>query len=382
MKVLDLFCGSGGLSFGFTRAGFDVVDAVDMDKAAIETFAVNHPKTIAHQTSVEKFIKNYSTDVDVIIGGPPCQGFSAINPSRNLADPRNTGVDYFILAVEKLRPKYFVMENVTGIMSLGKGEAFSSILNEFERIGYLTHFKVLQAAHYGVPQSRWRLILFGALRPLSLPEFPQPTHAAKITPNFKGGNSVTFQTNMTDMFYAKHTTVWDAISDLPKLSNGEKYEGIYTSERLSQYQTLLRKGCNRVRNHHTNKLGELQFQRVLNIKNEGENWKNLPVHLMPDNLKKMLEKYGSGLGCNQRFGRLSSDGLFSTILTSPHLYWGAFIHPSQDRVISVREAARAQSFPDSYVFTGTITKQYEQVGNAVPPLLAEKMGYELMRAAT
>ena len=160
MKVLDLFSGCGGLSLGFEAAGFSVVDAVDLDATAIETFELNHNNTQTHCLDVATFLENYNRQVDVVIGGPPCQGFSSINPSRKLSDPRNSGIDYFLRAVDQIRPRFFVMENVTGLLSLGKGQAFNSLTNEIQKLGYQFDFKVLQAAHYGVPQSRWRLFQF------------------------------------------------------------------------------------------------------------------------------------------------------------------------------------------------------------------------------
>ena len=373
MKVLDLFSGCGGLSLGFEAAGFSVVDAVDLDATAIETFELNHNNTQTHCLDVATFLENYNRQVDVVIGGPPCQGFSSINPSRKLSDPRNSGIDYFLRAVDQIRPRFFVMENVTGLLSLGKGQAFNSLTNEIQKLGYQFDFKVLQAAHYGVPQSRWRLIILGAKSELRKPTFPIPTHSAKITPNFSGGYSNCFRTEKNDLFLSVPTTVWDAISDLPPVKNGESYDGQHSNLPQSEYQNSLRCELAQLKNHASNSLGYLQMQRVEAIRNEGENWKVLPLDLMPDNLKRMHAKYGDGLGCNQRFGRLRKDGLFSTILTSPHLYWGAFIHPVQDRVISVREAARAQSFPDKFEFKGSIGKQYTQVGNAVPPILARKI---------
>jgi DNA (cytosine-5)-methyltransferase 1 len=172
--------------------------------------------------------------------------------------------------------------------------------------------------------------------------------------------------------------VWDAISDPPAIEKGESLEDQpYQVPVLSEYQDWLRNGSDLIVGHQTRKLAPVNMDRVLALPREGMNWTCLPPKLIPDNLKRLSEKYGDGVGSKTRFSRLRKNGLFSTIVTSPDPYWGAFIHPTQNRVISVREAARAQSFPDYVKFEGNLVSKYRQIGNAVPPLLAAAIGKKI-----
>lgn len=384
-RFIDLFCGAGGLGIGLKNAGFEPILSVDHDKDSVETLR-SHSEHEIINADISEFIDeieargNKYNGVELLVGGPPCQGFCAINPKRSENDPRNSLIDSFLHVVSIIKPKIVLMENVTGLLSLANGFAIKKIVRCLHDLGYIVNYQVLQAAHYGVPQSRWRLFVVGCKSERF--EFPRPTHAASITPNFVRGKELTFKVESNDLFneYAPKITVWDAISDLPFLENGQEFFEIdYASPAKSTYQITRRAQSKFVYNHSVKNLQDINIRRVMALPGEGMNWTNLPDDLMPHNLKRMLDKYKGAVGAKTRFQRLSKDGIFSTIVTSPDPYWGAFIHPEQNRVISVREAARAQSFDDHVVFKGSLNSQYRQVGNAVPPLIAEAIGRNLMK---
>jgi DNA (cytosine-5)-methyltransferase 1 len=378
ISSLDLFCGAGGLSLGLKAAGVKTVGAFDSDLDSVNTY--NHNlESVARQVDIFDLLESQELrefrGVELLAGGPPCQGFCLINPKRRTDDPRNSCLDAFLYAVKVLQPKYCLIENVTGLISLGHGFAIKKLESFFSDIGYKYSYKVLQAAHYGVPQSRWRFILLASRLGSEL-NFPLPSHAAIIRPNFARGRELTFPV-VEDLLsqLTQPTTVLDAIGDLPDLANGGHYIGKYIkTNALGDYATKLHNKNGDVLNHRTRKMSELQMQRIFALKNPGDNWTNLPPELLPGNLKRLFDKYGTAMGSLTRFRRLEWNKQFSTIVTSPDPYWGAFIHPVQHRVISVREAARAQGFPDDFEFTGSMTSSYRQIGNAVPPILASAIG--------
>lgn len=387
MKVVDIFCGAGGLSSGLQQAGLEIVAGVDQDKDSMDTFAHSHANSVAicqdAVTAVDGELQMFkrkplqSEDI-ILVGGPPCQGFCSINPGRHIDDPRNSCVDMFLYACKNLNPDFVLIENVPGLISLSKGIAIEKIKNTLLDLGYFVDYKVLQAAHYGAPQNRWRLIITGSKRTNF--EFPIPTHFSNMKPNIAGGRSLTFRTNAdADLFesYKPTTTVYDAISDLPNLENGGGFfEGKYTLQPRTSFQNLARLGADKLFNHQVQKLGELNFQRIKCIK-EGENWQALPPELVPQNIKRSAEKWGRFTPT--RFGRLKKSGQFTTILTKPEPYWGSFIHPNQDRLISAREAARAQCFPDKIRFFGNLSSQYRQIGNAVPLAIGYALGLAIQK---
>jgi len=384
-SVLDMFSGCGGLSTGLAAVGFHIRGGVDSDKDAMETFRNAHPGGTAWCMDARLFVDNLPDlipdyrQIDILVGGPPCQGFCVINPTRSAADPRNTCVQIFLDAAELIRPQVVVMENVPGLITLADGVAFHTVTRTLESLHYQVSSMVLQAAHYGVPQSRWRLFIV-ATRSDCRFAFPSPTHRARITPNVAGGRAMTMQVpDKDDLFttMSRPTTVRDAISDLPPLRNGGgKPTAAYRKASTSTYQALLRGQVLELRNHQAARLGDAYMNRIRAIPDEGMCWLDLPEDLIPANIKRSQTKWKCRTAT--RFGRLRWDGLFSTILTRPEPYWGAFIHPTQHRVLSVREFARAQSFPDAVSFAGDLDAQYRQVGNAIPPIVGQVLGRELL----
>jgi len=351
-KCVDLFCGAGGLSEGFRQTGFDILLANDFDTWCEATYRLNHPSTefisgpiqditasqILSGLSIEK------GELDCIIGGPPCQAFSVYNHQRGMHDERSGLFREYLRLVEGLLPKYVVIENVPGMNSVEDGIAVKEIRHGLESLGYNVEVALLKAEEFGVAQERRRLIFIGNRIGADI-VFPKPTHGEGLIP---------------------FVTVWDAISDLPPLRNGEGNEVMnYSSPPQSEYQAVIRKDAQMVFNHVAPSLGAINLERLRYIP-EGGSWRDIPTDLLPAGMKRARRSDHT-----KRYGRLRKDGLASTILTKCDPHWGAFFHPTQDRVISVREAARLQGFPDRIRFEGSRVEQYKQVGNAVPvPLSA------------
>ncbi len=357
--AIDLFCGAGGLSEGFRQAGFHILAGNDFDECAGETFARSHteakflpgPIENISSASLLKAASIRKGELDCLIGGPPCQAFSVYNHQRGMHDPRSKLFREYLRIVEDLKPKWIVMENVTGITSISNGKPVKEIRSALDKLGYQLDVRVLRAEEYGIPQER-RRIFFVANRTGEPIYWPEPTHGPGRKP---------------------FVTVWDAISDLPALANGEDPEGPlpYRTKPQSGYQAMLRGTSKEVRNHAAPKLANINLERMKYIP-EGGSWRDIPVTLLPAGMKRARR-------CDhtKRYGRLRKDGLSCTVLTKCDIHWGSFVHPEQDRVVTVREAARLQSFPDWFEFSGPRTEQYVQVGNAVPPLLGRRIAEAL-----
>ena len=339
-NVLDLFCGCGGLSSGFLDAGFDVVAGIDNDKKAIDTFLHNHKDSQGFVENlgtldVNKFIKaNISKKIDVIVGGPPCQGFS-LSGKRDIDDPRNGYYKPFFEFVSKLKPKVFLLENVPNFISMGEGKYKDTVIELFESIGYTVNYKVLLASEYGVPQNRKRVFFIGVRGKKNNFKFPEPL----ITKD-------------------KLLTTYDAISDLPEnsIEDGTKYD----SKALTTYQRLMRRSSRKVFNHQITEHNDKTI-KIINLVPDGGNYKDLP------------EKYKETRKVNIAWTRYSSKKPSHTIDTGHRHHF----HYNFNRVPTVRENARLQSFSDNFIFLGPKTHQYRHVGNAVPPLLAKVLAKEI-----
>lgn len=378
LLLIDLFAGAGGMSCGLEMAGFTPILANEFSPVYAETYAHNHPKTKVivddirsiSGANLEKHLSIGKGELDLLAGGPPCQGFSINAPIRSLDDDRNHLFKEFLRVVDYLRPKAVVIENVPGIVSLGQGTVVSQIYLELERLGYTVNHKILFAGHYGVPQMRFRTVFIAIHGTNKTIDFPSPQFNASAVANFAGAKELCL--NVLPLFsqdLKRHTTVWDAISDLADLAPLKDLSNrAYISAPQSEFQKLMRVKSKVVNNHISANLGQVNIDRLKHIP-QGGSWRDIPFDLLPAGLKRARRSDHT-----RRYGRLHPDGLCSTILTKCDPHWGSFFHPTQDRVISVREAARIQSFPDHYVFKGTTTQQYEQVGNAVPPLMASAIG--------
>lgn len=379
-KFIDLFAGAGGLSEGLSEAGFHGLFASEIVDEYAQTYKLNHPSTNvvtadirtldAEQIRRELGIER--EELDLLAGGPPCQGFSINAPIRSVLDERNHLFKEYLRFVDAFAPKAILIENVPGLVSFEDGATLHAILDALADLGYGADVRILGAAYYGVPQMRWRTFILG-LRGKNLPTtaFPEPTYHAPIRPNFttmfNGQPLVKLPSPETT---AKFTTVEEAIGDLPSLKNGEQGEKIkeYLIEPSCDYQRRARIGSTGVINHEAPRLAQINIDRLRYIE-PGGNWTSIPDELLPKGMQRARKSDHT-----KRYGRVAPDGLASTILTKCDPHWGAYFHYSQDRSFTVREAARIQSFPDHFVFTGKQAQQFAQVGNAVPPLLAKAVG--------
>lgn len=362
-NCIDIFAGAGGLSEGFRQAGFEILAANDFNDDAARTCKLNHPEATFLSGSISDlkaidFLREADLavgELDCLIGGPPCQAFSVYNHQRGMHDERSGLFREYLRLVKGLLPKTIVMENVTGITSVADGRAVKEIYKDLTALGYHVEHRTLKAEEYGVPQER-RRIFFVASR-IGPVAWPAPSHG----PNSKSKK----------LF----VTVKDAIGDLPLVGMNEGKEvALYTKHATSDYQLEMRKRSKYVTNHIGPFLGEINRERLKHIP-QGGSWRDIPHKFLPAGMKQARR-------CDhtKRYGRLDPKGLSSTILTKCDLHWGAYIHPTQERTLTVREAARFQSFPDRFTFTGARVEQYRQVGNAVPPLLGRAMAKAVARA--
>lgn len=387
--MIDLFAGAGGLSAGLSEAGFKVLYANELQPTYAQTYAHNHPDVWVQSRDIRKVtaanvrrkLGLEKGELSLIAGGPPCQGFSINAPKRSSEDQRNHLFKEYLKFVDEFRPKISLIENVPGLVSFEGGKTLEAILESFDKIGYSADVKILYAPHYGVPQTRWRTLILAVPKGTSDPLewFPDPSRSAPMRVNFtskyRGRDIVSLPGSLE---LPRFTSVEEAIGDLPPLENGEIGDPVkkYRSEPQSTYQRVLRAGSSGVRNHEASRLSPKNLDRFKYIR-PGGNWTDIPFELLPKGMQRARRSDHT-----KRYGRVEPEGLASTILTKCDPHWGAYIHYSQDRAFTVREAARIQSFPDAFEFTGSRIEQFEQVGNAVPPLLAAAVGHELAHGLT
>lgn len=344
-RVIDLFAGVGGLSLGFEKKGFDVVLANEYDASIATSYIANHKNTkmiVGDITSLdlEDIFGKLAGTIDVVIGGPPCQGFSQKGQRKTIHDERNYLFKYYVSVVELVNPKYFVMENVPNLLTAEGGYFRREIEELFNKLGYSLEYGVLNASDYGVPQNRRRAVIIGKLDG-DAPKLPVPKR-----------NKV---------------TIWDAISDLAYLESGEgSEEQEYKYPAESDYEKMLRKDSSKLFNHRATKHSPLALERLALIP------PNAGREVLPE--EHLTKSIYSGT-----WTRMKKDEISVTITTrfdTPSS--GKFTHPFLNRAITVREAARIQSFPDDFHFVGNKGSQMKQVGNAVPPLLAAAIAEVIM----
>ena len=380
---IDLFAGAGGLSEGLSEAGFHSLFANELVPIHAKTYKHNHPDTIVETAdirtldaeTIRRQLGIEKGELDLLAGGPPCQGFSINAPVRSILDDRNHLFKEYLRFVSAFEPRMVLIENVPGLVSFEHGATLHAILEALGELGYGADVHILGAAYYGVPQMRWRTIIIGKKGAELPPEaFPTPIFHAPIRPNF----TTTFDGRQlvkipSETAQANFTTVKEAIGDLPVLKNGERGAKIkeYRCDPFSNFQKLVRTGSIGVLNHEAPRLSAINMERLKYIA-PGGNWTNIPYELLPKGMKAARRSDHT-----MRYGRVSPNGLASTILTKCDPHWGAYFHYEQDRSFTVREAARIQSFPDHFEFLGSTAEQFEQVGNAVPPLLAKAVGLSI-----
>jgi DNA (cytosine-5)-methyltransferase 1 len=373
--AVDLFAGAGGMTLGFEQAGFDVLAAVELDPIHACTHEYNFPfwtvlcRDITKTTGKE--IRELSAigdrDIDVVFGGPPCQGFSLIG-KRHLEDSRNSLVFHFLRLVLELQPKFFVMENVRGI-TVGKQKQFlQTVIEKFKQNNYqmVENYQVLNAAHYGVPQNRQRLFLIGCRKNFPLPNYPQPLTQIK--------NQIKNQLANLPLT----PTVKEAIRDIPEVNNYPELTlkdwTIVEYGKASQYASQLRNLLDVIDDYSYPR----KYDSCL-----------LTCSRRTQHTQETIARFAATLPGKteriSRFYRLDFDGLCSTLRAGTARNRGAFtsprpIHPLTPRCITVREAARLHSYPDWFRFHETKWHGFRQVGNSVPPLLAKAVAKEIINS--
>ena len=373
-KLIDLFAGAGGLTTGFHLAGFDSLCAIDRDAKALATYQHNYPNTkvinqdirLVNPSELRSWLNLQREELSVMIGGPPCQGFSKNVPAgeRNLNDSRNQLYKTFLEFVQEFRPICVVIENVSEILKAYEGVVKNEITKQLELLGYKVVSASLNAANYGIPQTRTRAFFVASLN--QLPDLPQQTHYQNKI-NCTTTNPYCSQLNLFEPSISSIVTVRDAIGDLPPLDAGQEYIGEgYPSVPQSRYQSIIRTKSTKIVNHIARALSPIQTARVRLLK-EGQDARDLPSELAP-------KKHYSGA-----YGRLYWDQPARTITRWVfHPGSGRFFHPTQNRTITIREAARLHSYPDNFHFLGTYTHMASQIGESVPPLLAKAIANSLL----
>ena len=359
MNAVDLFAGAGGLSLGLIDAGIDVKLAIEIEPDFAATYEANHPNTsvICNDISKVHFDRllremNLDGKIDLLCGGPPCQGFSTVG-KKDQQDPRNKLFYQFLRAVDECDPDMVLFENVSGFQTMYQGRVYEELVSQLEARSYSVSSRILDAADFGLPQFRKRTIVV-ATRGGPLFSWPIPTH---------GMNG--------DLFAAStpHLTINDAIGDLPALKTGQQVLK-YTCEPRSEYQHAMRNAQQILTEHNCANYGP-RMQEILREIPPGGCVHDLPERLRPN-----------GYFANT-YARLVADQPSPTITRNFGTPSSSrCVHPTQYRALSTREGARLQSFPDSYQFIGSKTSKNLQIGNAVPPLLGRVLGESLVHALT
>lgn len=340
-KIIDLFCGCGGLSKGFEEAGFEVVKAFDFWKDAIKTYNNNHKNPIAECRDIKEITEhelnkiNVNNDIAGVIGGPPCQGFSTVG-TREKNDPRNVLYKEYCRIVKTINPDFFVLENVKGLLTLDDGSFKNSIVKTFTDLGYSVEYKVVNASKYGVPQNRERIFFVG----MKGKKFEFPSQIEKIV------------------------STSDALDDLPNPSHSHNTNAVcnYGKTPRTDFQRYLRGDSKEIHNH----IDTSHSQATIDI-----------ISLIPDGgaIKDLPKEYWDVRKYNKAFQRMNSKKPSNTIDTGHRNYF----HYKENRIPTARESARIQSFKDDFIFLGSKTSQLKQIGNAVPPLLAREVALAIKK---
>ncbi|KPM08488.1 DNA (cytosine-5)-methyltransferase-like protein 1 [Sarcoptes scabiei] len=434
LTILDLFAGCGGLSWGFhlmAKKHF----AIENDRTAAQSFKTNYPKSIVLNADANLILnllveKNRDPflsrnipvlgSVDLIIGGPPCQGFTDMNrfyQSESSSLKRST-INCYLNFIELYRPKFFLFENVPSLISYARSSIIKIFCSFFIHIGYQIRIAVLQAANYRLPQNRRRLFIIGSENSYQLPKFPDPITSIKsknLSFQIDGKRFNPIDSSKTSM---RMIAIHDAIGDLIELGESDYHLDqlrpykIDYNDKISYFQKILRKpDCQTVEYHHCKKISELNMKRIEMIPQEfNSDWRDLPnIECILSNgkttdkldyIRKSVRKSShSKVGRKKQntlipwclantadrnnhwpglYGRLSKNDVFPTIVSNPDPIssQGKVIHPEQNRIISIREMARSQGFPDHFVLYGSETEKFSQIGNAVPPILSFHLARE------
>ncbi|NBL64372.1 DNA (cytosine-5-)-methyltransferase [Flavobacterium sp. NST-5] len=345
-NAIDIFSGAGGMSLGAIMAGIEIDIAVENNQSAANTFKANHPETDVICDDIKKVnstLLSTKKDYFALFGGPPCQGFSISNTkTRNEDNSNNSLFNEFIRLVDELKPTWFVFENVEGIVSFGKGKVLSELRERFKELGYKINDGVLLASDYGVPQKRNRFFMVGNMLDVDF-TFPEK--------------------------HKKKVNIKQAISDLPSLQNGTLTDELpYKKGGVSEYAKLMRENSKIATQNYVSRNKDYVIERYRYI-GVGENWQSIPPELMTN--------YSNISNCHSGIYRRLHPEQPSVVIANYRK--NMLIHPFENRGLSVREAARIQSFPDDFVFKGTLSEQQQQIGNAVPPLLAKAIFDQIIK---
>ncbi|VFQ73766.1 unnamed protein product [Cuscuta campestris] len=431
LATLDIFAGCGGLSEGLQRAGASLTKwAIEYEEPAAEAFKLNHPEAhvFVHNCNVilraimkkcgddedcvatqeaselaaamdEKEVNSLPLpgEVDFINGGPPCQGFSGMNRfnQSSWSKVQCEMILAFLSFADYYRPKYFLLENVRNFVSFNQGQTFRLAVASLLAMGYQVRFGILEAGTYGVPQARKRAFIWAASPDVLLPEWPEPMHVFAV-PQLRINLSKNLQyaaaRSTADGAPFRSLTVRDTIGDLPAVVNGASKPSMeYQGDPVSWFQKKIRGNAMVLSDHISKEMNELNLIRCQRIpRRPGSDWRDLPdekvklstgetVDLIPWCLPNTAKRHNQWKGL---FGRLDWEGNFPTSITDPQPMGkvGMCFHPEQDRIVTVRECARSQGFPDTYQFAGNILHKHRQIGNAVPPPLAYALGKKLKEA--
>ena len=360
--AINLFCGAGGCSLGFEQSGYQVLLATDIDRAAGQTYLANFKGTQFLKEDINNL--DFSSmlsmceiapgELDILLGGPPCQGFSSAG-LRFWDDPRNSLLKSYAKALKTISPKWFLMENVEGLLTTKNGEYLHEAVKMFISLGYAIRVEKVYAHEYGVPQRRKRVLVVGNRIGIDF-KFPKPT---------------TILTGR--IFRNSDVTLRHAIGTLPDASSDPSAKIEYQTEVSDEFEDYLRGASRKISDHFYPQQGVLQMERILRLK-PGQTMKHLPEHLQHKSFKKRANRrVMDGIPTEKRGG--SPCGLKRLIYDEPCLTITGtaireFIHPSRHRPLTIRECARIQTFPDDFKFIGRTSEKMQQIGNAVPPLMA------------
>lgn len=356
LRIIDLFAGVGGLSFAFAKdPNFKIVAANEILKPMAEAYKMNHADTVMYNCDVSEFSKSLleseigdeANNIDIIVGGPPCQAYSTVG-KRLIEDPRGKLFQEYYRLLREFEPSAFIFENVVGLLSMANGELIQTIIDLFESLGYLVKYDVLNAANFGAPQTRRRVIIAGTK--LSKPfEFPEPTHAP-----------LSDKRAILEKGLLPHVTLGTAIGDLPFLINRSSADSYFTDPQ-NEFQRKMRNGTLTLKDHDKSNYND-RLKAIMENLPEGGTPKDLPEEFKPS----------SGFG--NSYSRLWWDKPSTTItrnLGTPSS--SRCIHPFAPRALTTREGARLQGFPDDYIFVGSRSQKNLQIGNAVPTFLSEAL---------
>ncbi|HJR06619.1 MAG TPA: DNA cytosine methyltransferase [Pyrinomonadaceae bacterium] len=383
-KAIDLFSGAGGFSSGFRDADIEISASLESIAVFCKTHQFNFPQCKSINADIQgiearAFAETVNIEkgsADVIIGGPPCQTFSSIGTPKinslgegdSRTDPRNYLYEYFFRYVDYYKPNIFLIENVPAMRTKYKGELFQRILERIRKLKYEPYVDVLNSVEYGVPQTRKRLFIVGTRDGIKY-TFPTPTHEFTQT---KNKHALLEHCGLLQ--HRKATTVYDALGDLPNIYDGCREDELPYSKNsnLTEYQKEMRNKCGTVRNNIC-RISNERAKKVFSFMEQGNRYMDLP-----EEVRKILPFREDIF--HDRLKRLELSKPSWTVLAHIGMDGYMYIHPTADRTLSVREAARIQSFHDSFVFLGNMREQYVQVGNAVPPLLAKALADSIKKA--